>query len=393
MTTVQQEGSFLRERPYIAIALTHFFVDILNSSRNLLMALLAISLGLTNAQLGINLLIYNIGASLTQPFFGWLADRIGPRWLIVGGMGWMTCFYVLASLLSDWPALIALTMAGLGSGSFHPTGAKIAGEISQKQMGKATAVFFMSGQLGLFVGPVLAGLLLEANGRPAYLVLPVLSLTAFVAGWQWITQSHLPTPVKTIKKKATKPFSLSDIPPSTIFLFLIILTNSSVSIASATFAPKLFAESGFSESYIGWMTGLYMLGSAIGGVIGGTLADRLDSKWVIIGGFLGGILPLYFYIPTEGAGRFILLTMAGLFGGMPHSIIILRVQALMPGRKAMASGLALGVMFFSGSVGSFVLGGIADNVGLAITLQGTAVLPLIAATLATQLPRARQAST
>jgi hypothetical protein len=44
----------------------------------------------------------------------------------------------------------------------------------------------------------------------------------------------------------------------------------------------------------------------------------------------------------------------------------------------MASGLALGLMFTGGAIGSFVVGLIADQVGLATALQMTAVLPLIA---------------
>jgi FSR family fosmidomycin resistance protein-like MFS transporter len=101
-------------------------------------------------------------------------------------------------------------------------------------------------------------------------------------------------------------------------------------------------------------------------------------------------LPIYFYIPVEGIGRFVLLFLAGFFSGMPHSILILRVQSLLPDRKALASGLALGTMFFSGSVGSYVMGLIADNVGLAVTLQRTAVLPLVAGLLALLLPRREQ---
>jgi hypothetical protein len=54
------------------------------------------------------------------------------------------------------------------------------------------------------------------------------------------------------------------------------------------------------------------------------------------------------------------------------------VQSLLPNRRGTGSGLALGFMFFSGAVGSYFLGLIADRVGLDVALQGTAVLPLIA---------------
>jgi membrane protein implicated in regulation of membrane protease activity len=52
----------------------------------------------------------------------------------------------------------------------------------------------------------------------------------------------------------------------------------------------------------------------------------------------------------------------------------------------MASGLALGFMFFSGAVGSYFVGLIADRIGLATTLQGLALLPLIVVFIALWLP-------
>ncbi|MFQ5435738.1 MAG: MFS transporter [Anaerolineae bacterium] len=387
------QASFLRERPYMAVAITHFFVDVLNSGKNLLVAVLALSIGLTNTQVGLALLLYNVGSSLSQPLFGWLADKAGPRWLVIGGMGWMMAFYSVAALAGDWVALLALTVAGLGSGAFHPTGTMVASQKRQGQRARATAVFFMAGQLGLFAGPVLTGMLLHAWGRPGYIVLPLLSFMAFLSGWQWLVDRHLQR--ETAPKLAAITSQKQEARPSgwrlqTVLLAIIIVSVSTVSVAAMSFSPKLFAELGFAEDYIGWLSGLFMLGSAVGGVTGGALADRIPGKWVIVLGTMGAALPVYFYIPTPGLSRFLLLFIAGFFNGMPHSILIIKVQTLLPNRQALASGLALGFMFFSGSIGSSVLGVIADNVGLGLALQGTAVLPLIGLLAAISLSQKEQ---
>ena len=105
-----------RQLDYWSVSITHFFVDFLNSGRNLIVALLALSLGLTNAQVGLTLVVYNVGNALSQPIFGWFADKIGPRWLVLGGIGWMMLFSTITALATDWVALIAITMVGLGSG-------------------------------------------------------------------------------------------------------------------------------------------------------------------------------------------------------------------------------------------------------------------------------------
>jgi MFS transporter, FSR family, fosmidomycin resistance protein len=385
MTTLPTH--FLRERDYLSVSLNHFFIDVLNSGRNLLVAILAIALGLSNAQVGIVLLLYNVGSALMQPLFGWLADRIGARWLVVGGMGWSIFFYGLSAVASDWVALMAVTVAGIGSGAFHPPGTMIASQVSQKYRNRATALFFTSGQLGLFMGPVFTGILLELYGRPGYLVLPALAFVAFLSAWQWVVDKPAYQAARLASRQAAATARNGLRSPTALLLSLIIINISTVSIAAMTFAPKLFTEMGYTPNYVGWLSGLFMLGAAVGGVVGGLLADRFNGRSVIMLGVLASVLPLYFYIPLPGAWRFGLLFLAGFFNGMPHAILVLMVQSLLPNRRGTGSGLALGFMFFSGAVGSYFLGLIADQVGLDVALQGTAVLPLIALLAALLLPR------
>lgn len=385
MTT--REASFARNPAYLAVSLTHFFVDVLNNSRTLLVALLAVSLGLTNAQVGIALLLYNIGSALSQPVFGWLADRSHPRWFVVGGMAWMITLYGLAAVIPDWPALVAITLAGLGSGAFHPTGTKVASEASHSAQTRATAVFFMAGQMGLFMGPILAGSIIDTFGRTGYLLLPVLALAALISGWLWVTPNPNKVRAVTVTKPATPSVKRRIDWHTLLPLVVIIMTSSTIGIAAMNFAPKLFTEQGFSPRYVGWSAGLFMLGSAIGGVVGGTLGDRLGRKPPILLGMFGTILPLYFYIPAGDPWRFLLLMLAGFFAGMPHSVLVITAQSLLPGRRALASGLTLGLMFFSGAVGSYLVGVVADQIGLATALQATIVLPLTAIVATLFLPR------
>lgn len=385
-------ASFLRQRDYLAVSFTHFCVDVLNSSRSLIVAVLAVSLGLSNTQVGLILLVYSIGNALSQPFFGLYADRFGPRVLVVGGIGWMIFFYGLAALAPPYLAIGALTVAGLGSGAFHPSGTMVASLASKDRQTQATSIFFMSGQLGLFIGPILAGVLLEQLGRSGYVILPALAFTAFLSSWKWLTNQS-----EKIEKEelSANPSSLFHQPSAdtirrAIFLSLIILMVGTVSISAINFAPKLFTELGYPASYVGILAGLFMLGSAVGGVVGGTLADRWNGRLVIMMSATLSILPVLLYIPAEGTTRFALLLLAGFFVGMPHSILVIMVQSLLPGQRGFGSGLALGFMFFSGALGSFVVGIIADQIGLAQTLQYTAFLQIVTIAATILLPKARK---
>jgi MFS transporter, FSR family, fosmidomycin resistance protein len=403
-----RQATFLRQRPYLAVSMTHFFVDVLNSGRTLLVAILAIGLGLTNAQVGIALLLYNVSSALSQPLFGFLADRFGARWLVVGGMGWMIFFYALASTGGPWLALVAITVAGVGSGAFHPTGTLVASQVSSTNRTQATAVFFLAGQMGLFIGPVLAGAFLESYGRAGYLALPILSLIAFAGGWQWLprqgsqiqrdaveqTRMMEPRPASASTGRQTTSFRWQNVNRQGLWpLITIIVTMNTASIATINFVPKLFTEWGLSPSYVGWTGGLLMLGAGVGGVLGGTMADRVGGRWAMLLGAAGAVAPLYFYVMAADPWRLMLLFLAGFFAGMPHSILVLRAQSLLPGRQGLASGLILGLMFFSGAIGAYVIGIVADSIGLPRALQMTAVLPLTALLAALVLPgRERVAS-
>ena len=385
MTTATE--SFLGERDYQAVALTHFFIDVLNSSRTLLVAILAVSIGLSNAQVGLALVIYNVGNALTQPFFGSVADRIGPRSLVLFGMAWMITFYSLAAVASDWVALVAITIAGLGSGAFHPSGTMIASHASVIARTQATSIFFMSGQMGLLVGPIATGLILEQFNRSAFLVLPLLALTALITGWRSLNRDGHKYGAESIVVSDGRGFGiLRDFPrsavPQALALAGIVICTGTTSTAIINFAPVLFAGMGIASSQIGLMAGLLALGAVIGGVTAGTLADRIGGRLVVIVSMLLAILPVYAYVVTDGVWRLFFLTAAGFFVGMPHSILVLAGQNLLPGRRGAASGVILGFMFFAGSVGTLVIGIVADQIGLAQALQTLAVLPLIAAIIA-----------
>lgn len=390
---ISQETGFLRDRTYGTVALTHFFVDALNNGRTPLVAGLAVSIGLSNAQLGLAVILYNIGSALSQPFFGLIADRFGPRWLVVGGMSWMVALYSVAAFASDWLALAAVTLASLGSGAFHPSGTKMASESSQIAQNQATAVFFSSGQMGLFLGPLIAGVLLNAFGQIGYLLLPAAAMVAVIMGRRWVIHEnawHRERP-ETSAYRSLPRVSIASIPwRSAVPLVTIILSTSTVSIAIINFAPKLYTESGYTPIYAGATSGLFMLGSAVGVIAGGRIGDNIGRRAAVLMGTLGAVLPIYLFVTAGDIARLNLLIVAGFFSGMPHSVLVITVQSLLPGRRAFASGLTLGLMFFSGAVGSFVLGLYADEVGLANALQAMALLPLIAAVAAIFFPNGSQ---
>jgi FSR family fosmidomycin resistance protein-like MFS transporter len=367
---------------FSSIALGHLMVDLLNGSRPVLLAYLSEPLGLTNANIALISTLYLTAASITQPVFGWLSDRFGPRWLAAGGLLWMMSFFMLAMVLPGAEALLFLVIASLGSAALHPAGAMQATVRGRTHYAgretTAASYFFLFGQLGLFLGPIIAGPLLDRFGLsglliPAGLCLPV----ALNANWQLrhtrpIHASHAARAHSTIKISHSLGF---------------IVTLTTIAVLQAwsqqnmiTFIPKYLKDLGQTPAIYGLVAGLFMGGwrgdvLANGGIAGNTagmmlaLASRcFSSRWMGWSPWLVLLVPL-----------------SGMLSGSVHSIIVVIAQGVIRGGMALASGLTLGIMFTAGAFGTLLSGSLADVWGFPLVFQVTAGLVVIAALATLQL--------
>ena len=249
----------------------------------------------------------------------------------------------------------------------------------------------MAGGIGLFAGPVLAGFFLERYGRVGFIALPIMALVALVSGWRWVRDhasengsQEAEVSLKTEAEREKDPKSWQ----RGVLIVIIILAAYTTSITMFTFLPKLFTELNYRQDVVGLLSGMYLLGGPFGGVLGGYLGDKYASKYVIGYSLLGAVIPLYLALTFTGFPQAFWLLVAGFFSGMPHALLVLMAQSFFPQKKGMASGLVLGFMFFSGSLGSAILGGVADNVGLQTMLSNLGLLALVAAIAAFLLPKA-----
>lgn len=371
--------SLLFDSLFSSIALGHLMVDLLNGSRPVLLAYLSGPLGLTNTNIALISTLYVWTSSLTQPFFGWLTDRFGPRWLATGGLLWMMVFYMLAMFLPGTGSLAFLVIASLGSAALHPAGAMQATLRGRTHYAgretTAASFFFMFGQMGFFLGPIIAGPLLGAFGLyglliPAGLCLPV----ALNTGWQLRNTQ----PVQTTDK-------MQSIQIQHNVWFIIILTIVAVLQSWAqqnmiTFLPKYLKDLGQTPAMYGLIAGLFMGGSALGNVLGGQLADRFGKQRVI--GFMlaSASIPLYLIsVVGWSPWLYILIPLSGLLTGSVHSIVVVIAQGIIKGGMALASGLILGIMFSAGALGTLLSGPLADTKGFPLVFQMTAGLVLVAA--------------
>lgn len=359
-----------------SVSLGHLAIDILSSSVAMILTVLAVPFDLSNSQIGVGVMIYQFVGSLTQPYFGVLADRVGGRWLGAAGLAWTATFYFAATFATNYPVLLLLmSLAALGSAAFHPQGAMNASDAGGVRSSSSTAIFFLLGQTGLALGPALAGFLLEQSGLAGVRILAAASLPLVFLMALWLQQPAHHSQRKTAV--GSKPAERSDLRRSVFVAFvLVVALRATTQSGYYGLLPKFLADGGYSPSEYGLMVGIFSLTLAVGTLGGGILGDRISHRTILIWSCLLSTPFAVWMLYSSGWAFAVAAAIGGLLVGVPHSILVVMAQNLLPKRQGLASGAVLGFMFAAGAAGTGLAGWAADYVTLPTVLLVIALLPL-----------------
>jgi MFS transporter, FSR family, fosmidomycin resistance protein len=394
-----------RNRVFWSVSLGHMTNDVFMAMGPVILAAISgVYLDLSPALIGVAVSAQQMTGAVSQPLFGWLSDKGNSRLLGAGGVLWtislLSLSLVFAMMGNLW--LMILTFAGtaIGSGAFHPVGTAHASYKNPTRAASNTALFFLFGQLGLALGPVIAGLLwgltLAPDGSGGSL-LPFFLVSVAALPAVLFMQLSIPRPTPSDDAENRPAVARADMRWRALLLLAGLVVLRGVAYpGSVAFIPVLFRAKGWSPEAYGAITSIFWIASAAAGVYFGSLADRFDQRYVVTGTLLLAA-PAYFVLPLlDGPLAFVMVLIAGGLVGGSHSIIVVLAQGMLPGRKGFASGVALGFIFGVGGIGSLVIGYTADGFtlgawafagfGLERTFQAISVFVLLSGLLGMALP-------
>ncbi|MFC7074987.1 MFS transporter [Haloarcula halophila] len=353
---------------------------------------------------------------------GVLADRYGPKWLIVGCLLGMGGSFLLLSLAPNVPTIaLALAVWGLAASVYHPAGLSLI-STGVHDRGTGFAYHGMAGNAGIALGPLLTALLLLAFDWR--LVAGLLAVPAVLAVAVAFTAEFDGTAAVSTDGGAGDDGTETDGAPTSLSAFLtdsralftagftlalsIVAMNGLFYRGTLTFLPDVL--SGYLPSVTEYVrlfepgsamaqefdlasyvyTGLLVVG--IGGQFaGGKLTDRVPVTTGLAVVFAGLAVVSVLFVPAAEAGVGPLLAISAVLGFLLFAIQPLYQATIAevspPGDRGLSYGYTYLANFGVGAAGAAVSGFLLSAVGESGTFLGLALFPLVGVALAVGLAR------
>ena len=366
----------------------HFCIDMYSSALGTFQPLLGDKLGLTLTQAGLLGGLSVFSASVVQPAYGYLSDRFQSRLFSALAPAVAGIFISCLGLAPNFALLALLVfLGGMGVASFHPQASARATSGVTSHRGRWMAVFISAGSLGLAFGPMYYSAILTRWGLS-------LAVWAAIPGVliSLLLLMRMPPHRHSVLHKPAGHFQWEPLravwKPLTVLYFLVFI-RSIIQIVFTQFLPLyLRRERHFDLSSASYTLSLFLAAGAIGGFVGGHMADRFGNRRIILFSMIGCLPFLALFFLTTGPMSIAGLALAALILLFTVPVNVVMAQDLVPGQVGTVSALMMG---FAWGMAGFVFipltGWIADHSSLQLALGMLSVFPVLGIALSLKLPK------
>lgn len=345
-----------------------------------LLPVLTVVHGLSYLLAGTLAMVANISSSVVQPALGRWFDRTHATWIMEAGMIANCIGMSMVGISPDYLILMMLVaVTGLGHAAFHPPAYSTVMKLSSSSKGGVTGIFLAAGNVGWFVGPILAGVLVSVFGLWSTILLLPAGLIIAV-----LTSKKLTKPKETIasSKKEKLPTNRRHLSLlATIASFRSVATQSAIA-----FLPLYLVSIGHTLFLATALTSLWLALAVLGQVCGGFISDRIGRRVVIATSLLIGSALFYGFLVVSGFLSLILLVLSGAFLYASWTVIVTMASEIAPGNLGAVAGLMLGFTIGIGGVAAAIFGAAADVLGLTTAFYLAVMFPVAGGILAFLLP-------
>jgi len=307
---------------------------------------------------------------------GVLADRIGSRAVLAGGLVLLGLSSVALSLAGQyWHLLVLLAAMGIISGSYHaPAVALISRAFPERGRGAVMGLHTTGGHMSFFAAPLVAGAVAVAAGtwRAPYLLFAIAPILSGLALWKLAPGGHVRAPSRGRLAAIREVFDVFQRVGRVVSAS--ILFQLGFAAFMAFLAIYLVDARGVHPAIAAGLYGLPQLAGIFGAPVGGWLSDRFGRRAVIATGLgaLGPAIWLFTVTPTELV--FLPLLVIGMAGAVRMTVTEVLVAESAPvERRATVLGTYYLLAAEVGGLAAPGLGVLATGVGIAAAFNVVAL--------------------
>jgi FSR family fosmidomycin resistance protein-like MFS transporter len=326
--------------------------------------------GLNKAQLGGVTAAFSLSSGASQLPAGWLADRIGPTWLITMGVLGVGIGGMLVGLSHSYTMLLMfLVFMGLMAGGYHPAATPlISMSVPVNQRGRALGLHLIGGNTSFFLAPLIAGGIAAVWGwRGSFIALAIPTIILGFFFFLYLNKRYGKAHIEAMKRK-----QMEERPPQRgykrrliAFLVMMILGGGAGATVNS-FLPVYIKEALGASNEVSAMSLSIIFSSGLwAGPFGGWISDRVGSaKVVIVTDILSGLTIFALKAASLGWGLWIVLWIRGVIQAVRFPVAEVFIMSQSPARnRSMIYGIYYSTMQYTGAIFAPIMGGFIDRFG------------------------------
>ncbi len=282
-------------RPYFSGLLplfifAHFGHHVIGAMLRPLMPMIRTDLGLSYTKAGWMMSAFAITNGVSQLPAGWLADRIGTRFIILISVTGVAIAGFFIGFTNSFTMLVALLIiSALLGGGYHPaSAAALSASVPEQYRGRALGIHFVGGSSTMWVMPLIAAPIAAAWGwRSPFLIVAIptmiFGIVLFILIGRYIrriaAQESREEGREQVITESAAGVRWGQLIP---FVALTVLTGTLL-MSSASYLSLFAVDSlGMSESSAAMLMSIQPAVAAVAAPVGGYFADRFGSLRIMV---------------------------------------------------------------------------------------------------------------
>jgi MFS family permease len=322
--------------------------------------------------------IMMIVAALTSAGAGRLADRIGPKKVLIAGLTLLGVGFAGAGM-SEHRIVFAffLALTGVGYGFTPPSLYLIMSELLPQRRGLGASLISVAYGIGGAIGALLSSRVAALFGwRSAFLAVGIIAATDMLVQLVFIRERHRP---HGAKRSGSFKAALS---VSLLLLAVVEFIGGSVFWSCAAWTPTAMRSAkSLTIQQTGWIMSVLSIANMVGSFCLGSLSDKLGRRFVIITSAFPAAFAsfaVFYWLNSVAAIAAGIFLFGVLKASVPALIIALAQETAPAGSAGTAAGVIMSLHYTSGVLAPLIAAQLISGTGdILLTMILVSSVPLV----------------